>query len=757
MNTSLKIDVKGIVQGVGFRPFVYHLAKRYGLLGYVCNNTSGVSIEIEGQKSKINEFIEKIKTAPPPQAVIFEITSSDIEPVGYDDFVIRPSDDQKEKFVPISPEIATCNHCLAELFDPSDRRYRYPFINCTNCGPRFTIVKDIPYDRKFTTMAPFKMCRICQKEYDDPDNRRFHAQPNACPVCGPGLTLLNDKLGKIDVPDVISEVCRLLKDGNIIAIKGIGGYHLACDALNPDAVFKLRSRKYREYKPFAIMVKDVEAAKRLCYVNEEEEKVLTGSIRPIVLLRKRPGCSVAKDVAPHQKYHGVMLPYTPLHHLIVEESGLVLVMTSGNMSSEPIVYHDEQAFGRLKDIADFYCIHNREIHIRTDDSVIRVWRGNEIVFRRARGFAPFPLVLNVKFHENVLACGAELKNSFCLGKDNFAFMSHHIGDLENLETLTSYEEGIEHLQRIFNISPTLVAYDLHPDYLATKYALALEDIPKIGVQHHHAHIVSCMVENGIEGEVIGVSFDGTGYGTDGTIWGGEFLICDYSGFKRAGHLEYTPLPGGEKAIKEPWRMTASFLYKIYHDKMLDLDIDFVKKLDWKKWSTIQKMIDKGINSPLTSSAGRLFDAVSALVGIRNEIYYEGQAAIELEMAAATNERIYPFDLKEGEDKIVVLIGPIIKGIVSDLERGVGVESISSGFHNTVAEIILKVCFKLKKISGLERVALSGGVFQNSLLLERTYVLLTQNGFNVYTHQKVPPNDGGIALGQAVVANEQTKK
>jgi hydrogenase maturation protein HypF len=757
MIDSKKIDVKGIVQGVGFRPFIYHLAKKYGLSGHVCNNTSGVSIEIEGQKSKIDEFIEKIKTAPPPQAVIFEIASYDIEPVGYDDFVIRPSDDHKEKFVPISPEIATCNHCLSELFDPSDRRYRYPFINCTNCGPRFTIVKDIPYDRESTTMAPFKMCRMCQKEYDDPDNRRFHAQPNACPECGPGLTLLNKTLEKINVPDVISEVCRLLKDGNIIAIKGLGGYHLACDALNPDAVFKLRSRKYREYKPFALMVKDIVTAKRLCYVDEKEEKVLTGSIRPIVLLRKRIGCPVAEDVAPGQKYHGIMLPYTPLHHLIVAESGLVLVMTSANMSSEPIVYQDEEAFDRLGNIADFYCIHNREIHIRTDDSVIRIWRGNEIVFRRARGFAPFPIVLNFKFQESILACGAELKNSFCLGKKNFAFMSHHIGDLENLETLTSYEEGIEHLQRIFHISPTLVAYDLHPGYLATKYALALEDIPKIGVQHHHAHIVGCMVENEIEGEVIGVSFDGTGYGPDGTIWGGEFFICDYREFKRVGHLEYIALPGGEKAIKEPWRMAAAYLYKIYHDKMFDLDINFVRKLDRRKWPTIQKMIDKGINSPLTSSSGRLFDAVSALVGIRNEIHYEGQAAIELEMAAGAEDGVYPFDLENSEDKILVLCEPLIRRIVSDLERGVGVESISSGFHNTVAKIILCVCLELKKTSGLKRVVLSGGVFQNSLLLEKTYVLLDNNGFKVFTHHRVPTNDGGIALGQAVVANERAKK
>ena len=447
------------------------------------------------------------------------------------------------------------------------------------------------------------------------------------------LTLLNDKLEKIEIPDVIAEVCRLLRDGKIIAIKGLGGYHLACDALNPDAVFRLRSRKHREYKPFAVMVRDIETAKRLCYVNKDEEKLLKTTIRPVVLLRKRPDCPVAEDVAPYQKYHGIMLPYTPLHHLITAESGLVLVMTSGNISSEPIVYQNKEAFERLKNIADFYCIHNREIHIRTDDSVSRIWRGNETVLRRARGFAPFPLLLNFNFKERILACGAELKNSFCLARDNFVFMSHHIGDLENLETLTSFEEGIEHFKRIFNIEPTLIAYDLHPEYLATKYALSLQNIPKIGVQHHHAHIVSCMIDNEIDGEVIGVSFDGTGYGTDGKIWGGEFLICDYGGFERVGHLEYTPLPGGEKAIKEPWRMAASILYKIYNNNMLDLDIDFVKELDRNKWATIKKMIDKGINSPMTSSSGRLFDAVSALVGIRKEIYYEGQAAIELEMAA----------------------------------------------------------------------------------------------------------------------------
>jgi hydrogenase maturation protein HypF len=757
MNASMKIDIRGIVQGVGFRPFVYNLARQYRLFGYVRNDASGVSIEVEGDKSRVETFIAKIRTNAPPLANIFEIKSHDVEPVGYDDFVIRDSDDHKEKFVPISPEISTCSDCLAELFDPNDPRYRYPFINCTNCGPRFTIIKGIPYDRKYTTMASFNMCRMCREEYHDPGNRRFHAQPNACPKCGPSLTLIDHKFKKIDTPDIISEVCGLLKDGKIIAIKGLGGYHLACDALNPDAVHRLRSRKYREHKPFAVMVRDIETAKRLCYVNKDEENLLGSTIRPVVLLTKRPDCPVAEDVAPYQKYHGIMLPYTPLHHLIVKESGLVLVMTSGNISSEPIVYRDKDAFDQLKNIADFHCIHNREIHIRTDDSVSRIWRGNETVLRRARGFVPFPLLLKFNLQERILACGAELKNSFCIGRDNFVFMSHHIGDLENLETLTSFEEGIEHFKRIFNIDPSLIAYDVHPEYLATKYALSLQDIPKIGVQHHHAHIVSCMIDNEIDGEVIGVSFDGTGYGTDGNIWGGEFLICDYGGFKREGHLEYAPLPGGEKAIKEPWRMAASILYKIYVNKMLDLDINFVKDLDRKKWTIIKKMIDQGINSPMTSSMGRLFDAVSALVGIRKEIYYEGQAAIELEMAAGIESSEYPFDLHETEDKILILIEPIFRGIVSDLERGVSRALISSKFHHTIAKIILSMCLKIRKTSGLSSVALSGGVFQNSLLLDHTFVLLDNNNFKVFTQHRVPPNDGGIALGQIVVANERIKK
>jgi len=758
MKSRTQIWITGIVQGVGFRPFIYNLAKKYKLKGYVLNDTSGVNIEVEGETSTIDEFIHKVKTEPPSQAVIFEIKSQNMEPFGYEDFTIRKSDDREEKFVPISPEIATCKDCLKELFDPSDQRYRYSFINCTNCGPRFTIVKDIPYDRKFTTMAPFIMCEMCQKEYDDPGDRRFHAQPNACPKCGPKLTLLDDKGRKIDVPDILSEVCRFLKDGKIIAIKGLGGYHLACDAMNKDAVLTLRSRKYREHKPFALMVKDVETAKTLCYVNDEEEKLLNSTIRPILLLKKRPDCPVAESVALCQQYHGIMLPYTPLHHLLMAESGLVLVMTSGNISSEPIVYQDDEAFERLSRIPDYFLVHDREIHIRTDDSVSRVWHGKEVIVRRSRGYCPFPIILPFQFEWQILACGAELKNTFCLTRANYAFMSHHIGELENLETLTSFEQGIEHFKRMFNIEPAYIAYDLHPDYLSTKYALSVNGIPKIGIQHHHAHIASCMCDNGVNEEVIGISFDGTGYGTDEKIWGGEFLVCDYGGFARVAHLEYLPLPGGEKAIKEPWRMAASLLDRVYGDNMYDLSLDFVKSLDRNKWAMIRKMIEKGLNSPLTSSSGRLFDAISALVGVRQEVYYEGQAAIELEMAADKNEEgFYSYDLEKFGNGSQVMLEPIIRGVVTDIEEGVSVSTIAGKFHNTMAKIILTVCLRVRKASGIEKVALSGGVFQNTLLLDKTFTLLDKSGFKVYTQHRVPPNDGGIALGQAVIANELIKK
>jgi hydrogenase maturation protein HypF len=753
----MEIHITGIVQGVGFRPFVFNLARKHNLQGYVLNNSSGVFIEVEGHPESIHAFVDTVEHNPPPLAVIFEMNCRAAAPAGYTDFEIRKSASEADRFVPISPEIATCGECLAEIFDPSDRRYRYPFTNCTNCGPRFTIVKDVPYDRQFTTMAPFLMCESCQKEYEDPGNRRFHAQPNACSRCGPSLSLLDAAGSRMEAQDVIAEACRLLQQGRVLAIKGLGGYHLACHAMNRQAVAELRSRKFREYKPFALMVRDLETAARLCELDGAEARLLSGTIRPVVLLRKRPDCPVAEEVAPHQRCHGVMLPYTPLHHLLLAESGLVLVMTSGNISSEPIVYRDGESLVRLKGIADYYVLHDREIHIRTDDSVSRVWREAPRVLRRSRGYAPFPLLMSAPFAGQILACGAELKNTFCLTRGNSAFLSHHIGDLENLETLASFETGIEHFKRIFHITPTALAYDLHPEYLSTKYALGVEGLPRIGVQHHHAHAVSCMGDNGLDGEVIGVSFDGTGYGTDGKIWGGEFLVCDAADFKRAAHFEYLPLPGGEQAIREPWRIGASYLHRAFGDDMTELGIDFTRSLDRNKWSTLRSMMAQGLNSPLTSSAGRLFDAVSSLIGVCHEAYYEGQAAIELEMAAGSHGGSYPWEIEALGETQVIMIVPIIRGIVSDLQGGVSAGIIAAKFHNTMADIILDVCMSVRKTCGLNRVAASGGVFQNMRLLDLAFDRLTRNQFSVYTHHRLPPNDGGISLGQALVASALLKK
>ena len=696
--------------------------------------------------------MESLQRKPPVQAVIFDLTVEIAGLHGYDDFVIRESPGREKEFVPVSPEIATCPKCLAELFDPDDRRYRHPFINCTDCGPRFSIVCDVPYDRKFTTMKAFSMCETCQREYDDPSDRRFHAQPNACPECGPMLALLDANGKRIDTQDILSEACGFLQDGRILAIKGIGGYHLACDAANNKAVSRLRGRKHREHRPFAVMAPDVAAAKRFSFMDEEEERLLSGSVRPIVILKKRPGNVLAHEVAPGQDSFGVMLPYTPLHHLICAEFGRDLVMTSGNRSDEPVAFQDKEALARLKGIADFFLVHDREIHIRTDDSVVRVFDGKERQIRRSRGYAPFPLLLPFSTSGPVLACGAALKNTFCLARERYAFLSHHIGDLENLETLASFEQGIEHFKRIFHIEPTCAAHDLHPDYLSTRYAKGLSGVKTIGVQHHHAHIASCMADNRLQGEVIGVAFDGAGLGTDGNIWGGEFLLCDYAGFTRMAHLENTALPGGDRAVLEPWRLAASLLYRSFGEKMLDCGIGFIDSLDMDAWTTVRSMIDSNVNCPLTSSAGRLFDAVSALLGIRQEVYYEGQAAIELEMACGNDtDGFYPVELREHGNTFEVLLEPLVRGIVEDLVKRTATDVAAARFHNTLTEIICAVCLKIRALSRQRRVVLSGGVFQNRRLLEAVYTRLGAEGFDVFMHQAIPTNDGGISLGQIAVA------
>ncbi len=773
-----RIVIQGIVQGVGFRPFVYGQALRWSLAGFVLNDSNGVTIEVEGTPEALDGFQRALREEVPPLARI-DSFFTEMVPTLYDtSFTITHSQAGAERNTLISPDTATCNDCLHELFDPIDRRYRHPFINCTNCGPRFTIIQDVPYDRDKTTMRVFPMCAACQAEYDDPLNRRFHAQPNTCPDCGPQVNLLDwtcrgDPCGRPVTPssaipfhsDPITAAAQRLASGAILAIKGLGGYHLACDALNVEAVRRLRQRKHREARPFALMVPDLETAQRLCHVNDAEAELLQSRRRPIVLLSQRSDCPVAPDVAPSYDTLGIMMPYTPLHHLLLQafaeniERGrtAVLVMTSGNLSDEPIVYQDDDARERLVPIAEGMLAHNREIHMRCDDSVVRITAGGEQLFRRSRGYTPEPIPLSFDFPVPLLACGGHLKNTFCLGKGRQAFVSHHIGDLENLETLISFREGIEHFQRLFDIYPEAVAYDMHPEYLATKYALDVDIPQKIGVQHHHAHIASVLAEHGLSGPVIGVAADGTGYGTDGAVWGCEIMEASLLGFERLAHLTYVPLPGGEQAVRQPWRMAAAYLEQTYGDAFLELDIPFVRQLDRSKWHTLSQMIAKSINSPPTSSLGRLFDAVAALVGLRSEVLYEGQAAIELEMLAKRNEQadIYPFAVEErtqGHSQETLLqVAPMIRAIVSDIQHGLSLSQVASRFHRSIAGLLATACQKAREQTGLNVVALSGGVFQNRLLLEQLMARLEEMDFQVYINRRVPPNDGGLSLGQAAIA------
>jgi hydrogenase maturation protein HypF len=746
-----EIGITGIVQGIGFRPFIYNLAQKHLIRGWVLNNEKGVFIDAESEDGNLDRFIQDIPKLAPPLARIESFDVKYLEPLGYTTFEIRKSEETQEKFTLISPDMATCDQCLSELSSPQNFRYRYPFINCTLCGPRFTIIQDIPYDRHKTTMAPFKMCPVCQKEYEDPSYRRFHAQPNACPTCGPSLHL-EDREGKEVPGDPMVNTLDLLAKGRIVAIKGLGGFHLACDAKNQDAVSSLRSRKFREDKPFAVMCRNIEEVKEHCELNEEEEKLLLSVERPIVILRRKENSPVDHAVAPYQDTLGVMLPYSPLHHLLLNGPLKALVMTSGNVSDEPISYKNEEAFRRLSKIADYFLFHNREIHMRCDDSVTRIFRGKPYILRRSRGYVPFPIKLSFPL-EMILACGGELKNTFCLTRGQYAFMSHHIGDLENLETLTSFEEGIEHFKRLFYIEPKAVAYDLHPDYLSTQYALSIPDIPRIGVQHHHAHIVSAMAENGMEGDVIGVALDGTGFGLDGTIWGGEFIRANLRDFDRLAHLKKVPMPGASMAIKEPWRMGMVYLSEAFGDETTKLKIDLMKRIDPQKWGVLKRAIEKKINTPWTSSMGRLFDAISSLLSIRDEVHYEGQAAIELEMIADHGvKEEYPFHIHKDEKPMVVDSQEMIRGIVRDLIDGAPASKISGKFHRTIAGFIIETCETIRSKEKLDRVVLSGGVFQNIFLLSLVTEGLKRSGFDVYTHHLVPTNDGGISLGQAVIAH-----
>ncbi len=836
-----RIHITGIVQGVGFRPFVYNLAEDLGLTGWVRNTSAGVDIQVDGDETALSDFARLLRESAPPLALIASLEVDPCSPNGFSSFEIFHSEPIPGAFQPISPDVSICPDCLAELFDPADRRYLYPFINCTNCGPRFTIIKDIPYDRPQTTMAPFEMCPECAAEYSDPRDRRFHAQPVACVECGPhvwleildteshGSTRKKNKKIRVATPkaglrpgtqsdprssasqeESITTSQKLVLQGKILAIKGLGGFHLACDATNAKAVEELRKRKLRVDKPFALMMPDLQTIEQHCYLNEAERELLESPQHPIVLLRRRSESSIAEAVAPGQITLGVMLPYTPLHHLLfnayTEEHEITrkkhkkqknvranprpsaskippLVMTSGNLSEEPIATHNQEARARLNDLADAYLMHNRDIHVRCDDSVTRVvsWQlpvaGGEppdhqpqttnYLLRRSRGYAPYPVVLPIE-SPPILATGPELKNTFCLTKDRYAFISHHIGDLENYETLRAFEEGSEHFERLFRIKPEIIAYDLHPDYMATRYAIERAESQgktQIGVQHHHAHIAACMSEHGLKGDapVIGISFDGTGYGDDSAIWGGEFMLADYKGYHRYTHLAYTPLPGGDKAIKEPWRMALSWLNTLG----IEWDEDLAPVL-WTlgspqataensqplidQISSLRKQLSTGLNAPPTSSMGRLFDAVAALSGICQTVNYEAQAAIEFEALADPDEngnyelRIFNSQFIDPE--------PLFHAIIADLRAGVGPETISARFHNGLAKLVHDICVAMRKEFKVNTVVLSGGVWQNMTLLSKSLVRLAKDDFEVLIHEKVPANDGGISLGQAIIAAYQ---
>jgi hydrogenase maturation protein HypF len=794
--SAKRIHITGVVQGVGFRPFVYGLATRYGLRGWVCNTSAGVDIEVDGAPEVLAQFVADLSTQAPPLAHIDSIEVAEIASNGFTTFEIHHSVANPADFMPISPDITLCADCRRELFDPADRRYLYPFINCTNCGPRFTIIKDIPYDRPFTTMADFIMCEDCAAEYADPLNRRFHAQPVACPKCGPEVWLVvgGQRLAASS-SEALVEVRHLLAEGKIVAIKGLGGFHLACDAMNDEAVAELRQRKGRIDKPFALMAPTVEAIEQFCEMSPEERALLEAKEHPIVLLKKKPASlrarsakqshfstdeiasshpsaaqqedaaplgtllamtDISQHVAPGQTTLGVMLPYTPLHELLfandqqMTASSQLLVMTSGNFSEEPIATDNDDALARLAPLADAFLLHNRDIHVRCDDSVVRIFEGKELPLRRSRGYAPYPVKLPFAV-PTILAAGAELKNTFCVTRENYAFLSHHIGDLENYETLRSFEEGITHFERLFRIQPEIIAYDLHPNYLATRYALERAErdgLNAIGVQHHHAHIAACMAEHGLRGDqpVIGVAFDGTGYGSDGAIWGGEFLITDYRGFERAAHLEYLPLPGGDAATKHPYRIALSYLRQAGVEWTDDLAP--VKAASSIEWATIRKQIESNLNTFPTSSMGRLFDAIASICDIRQHVNYEGQAAIEFEaLADETEQGVYPFGV-EGD---AIRLKALMHAVVADVRSGVPTPLISARFHNGLAQLVLRICESIRRTRGLNEVALSGGVFQNITLLQKTLGRLRGADFSVYTHRLVPPNDGGLALGQAVIA------
>lgn len=754
MTTRVRIQVEGIVQGVGFRPFVHRLAVDLGLSGFVGNDATGVLIEVEGGSSALGDFLAGLRSQTPPLATIDAFDVTEVAPECGNGFRIVASDAAGDRRASVTADGATCDDCIAELWDSDNRRYRFPFINCTNCGPRYTITFDVPYDRPSTTMAEFAMCDPCAAEYTDPRDRRFHAQPTCCPACGPSLRLV-DATGQMINGDPVLRTVELLNNGSIVAVKGLGGYHLAALAGDEQAVAALRTRKHREDKPFAVMVADVDTARRLAVLDDASTAALSDRRRPIVLLDRRPGIVgmqiVAASVAPGNRAVGVMLPYTPIHHLLLAATVGPLVMTSGNLSDEPIAFDDDDARSRLHPIADAFLVHDRRIHMRVDDSIVRIHKRRPMIVRRARGYAPEPIRITVAAPRPILAVGAQLKSTFCLVKDSRAIVSPHIGDLESYPTLRSFEEGVRHFEMIFGVTPRLVAHDLHPDYLSTAYAVDRADnsgLELVGVQHHHAHIASCLADNREPGPVIGVAFDGTGFGTDGTVWGGEFLIASLTGFERLGHLVPVPMPGAAAAIRQPWRMAAAYLDAAFGSEIPDLAVVARNGLTW---DTTTAMARGGVNSPLTSSVGRLFDAVGALLGVRDAIHYEGQVAIELEQRTDVHEvDAYPVTVA-GSTVVTVVGADLVRAAAEDLLRGTPRSVIAGRFHNGLVAATVRTCCLLRERTSLSTVALSGGVFQNMLLLERCHAALSAAGFRVLTHSRIPPNDGGISFGQAVVA------
>jgi hydrogenase maturation protein HypF len=783
---AVSLHVTGIVQGVGFRPFVYNLAYRLGVTGWVKNTSDGVYAVAEGDPATVAAFVAGIRDGAPPMAVVESVVAEDVDAEGFADFTIVPSEAVEGVMTLISPDIATCPACRAELADPADRRFGYPFTNCTNCGPRFTIIEDVPYDRPMTTMRDFPLCDECAAEYADPADRRFHAQPNACFRCGPRLYLnLVPDGAEADIPRsglpadaewspavetvprphrdpdaergraaaLIAETVRLLHDGSIVAVKGLGGFQLACDACSEEAVARLRERKNRWGKPLAVMVPSLEMARVYCKISAEEEALLTSTAAPIVLLRLKDVSAgqLAPSLAPGLREIGVMLPYTPLHHLLLDAFGGPLVMTSGNRSEEPIATGNAEAIERLSDIADAFLMHDRDIYARYDDSVVRHSDGIGTEFiRRARGYAPHPLPAPVRTDTVILAAGPEQKNTFCLLTGEYAFVSQHIGDMENAETLASYERAIDLYGHLFRARPEIVAYDLHPEYLPTKHALSL-GLPALGVQHHHAHIASVTAEHGRTDRVLGVALDGTGYGTDGTIWGGEWLAADWEGFDRVAHLRQLPLPGGAAAIRRPARMALGALDAcglLEHPGAGPLRA----RLAEGEEQTIGAMITHRLNTPMTSSMGRLFDAVAALAGVRDDALYEGQAAIELEaIADPAAEDSYGFGFIEEDGMLLVDSAPVLEAVLDDVADGTAPQVISTRFHRAVVAAVVDGCLRLAPGLGTRTVALSGGVFMNRLVVTGAVRGLKEAGLEPLVHRRLPANDGGIAFGQAVVA------